>query len=152
MHDTVGLHRSGNVTAHHAVELPFKAAGAAEALPDPGRRCGGEILPCRRGRWLAELTRVERRVAVSAPQRGERDDRPVTDAGLEQPVESGEAGADVCGHGGRLGLAVLDVELLAFPFADSSLPLPVTLGPGRLADHLVRAENLVRVMRPGDIR
>ena len=37
---------------------------------------------------------------------------------------------------GCLGLAVLDVELLALPFAGSSLPLPVTLGLGRLADHL----------------
>ena len=119
-----------------AVELSFKAAGAAEDLPDPGRRCRGEILPCRGRQWLAELTRVERRVGVSPPQGGKRDDRPVTDAGLEQLVESGEADADVGGHGCRLGLAVLDVELLALPFAGSSLPLPVTLGLGRLADHL----------------
>ena len=96
----------------------------------------GRDPPCRGRQWLAELTRVERRVGVSAPQGGERDDRTVTNAGLEQPVEFGEAGADVCGHGGRLGLAVLDIELPALPFAGSNLPLPVTLGLGRLADHL----------------
>ena len=125
-----------SVSCAGAVELSFKAACTAKDLPDPGRRCRGEILPCRGRQWLAELTRVERRVGVSPPQGGERDDRPVTNAGLEQLVEFGEAGADVCGHGCRLGLAVLDIELLALPFAGSSLPLPVTLGLGRLADHL----------------
>jgi hypothetical protein len=84
--------------------------------------------------WFTQLTRVERRVGVSPAQGSKRDDWAVADAVLEQPVELGDAGADVFGHGGSLGLAVLYVELLALPFAGSGPPLAVPLGLGRLAD------------------
>ena len=94
-----------------AVELSFKAASTAQDLSDPGRRFRGEVLPYRRRQRLAELTRVEGRVGVSPAKRWECDEGVVTDTGLEQLVEFGDAGADVFGHGCSFGFAVFDVEL-----------------------------------------
>ena len=73
---------------------------------------------------VAERARVEPRVGVGPAQGRERDDWPVADAGREQPVELGEPGADVFGHGCRFGLAVLDIQFPPFPFIGSGLPLP----------------------------
>lgn len=78
--------------------------------------------------------RIECRVGVSPPQRSERDDWLVTDARLQQPVEFGEAGPDVFGHGCRLGLAVLDIKPFPFPFIGGSLPFSVAVSLVRLAD------------------
>jgi len=78
-----------------AFELPFKAACAAKDPSEHGRRHRSEIFPYRGRQRLAKLTRVKRRVGVGPAQRGERDDRTITDSVLEQPVEFAESGADV---------------------------------------------------------
>ncbi len=86
------------------------------------------------GLGFYQAARVERRVRGSLPEITESDDWPVTEAGLEQAAQLGEAGTDVFCHGRRLRLAVFDVKLLPFPLIDHNLALPVALGLGRLAD------------------
>src|SRR5579863_2689546 len=86
------------------------------------------MLPLRRSQRRAEPARVERREAVGPPQRGEGEDRPVTEARLEHTVQFGETGADIRGHGRRLGHAVLDVKDLPYPLIGSQ-QLAVALGP-----------------------
>jgi hypothetical protein len=114
------------------VELPLEAVPAAKELSQAGRRRRGEVLPQRRRKDPAKLAGIERRVRVTSLQGTERVHRPVADAGLEQPVELGQARTDVFGHVFRFGLAVFDVKLLPFPVIGGGLPLPVTLGLGGL--------------------
>jgi hypothetical protein len=73
------------------------------------------VLPQRRRECPAKCASVERRVSVIALQGNERDDGPVADAGLEQPLELGKARTDLFSHVFRFSLAVLDVKLLPFP-------------------------------------
>ena len=86
------------------------------------------MLPLRRSQRRGQPAQVERREAVSPPERGEGEDRPVTEAGREHPVQFGEAGPDILGHGRRLGHAALDVKDLPYPLIGSQ-QLAVALGP-----------------------
>jgi hypothetical protein len=91
-----------------------------------GERGGGRIVGCAVLRQLPPPVGLGGRVLFDRPG--------VSCAGTGEL--SLEAGAGVVGNGCRLGLAVLDVKPLPFPFTGSSLPLPVALSLGRLTDRL----------------